>query len=133
MHNYNNIKTGRTTTCEQLVYLRIYKALFYTHSHRFELYYIFFVGVFYNFLTWLGSQQVDSLVLVPGRAQQHPLAALTAGDAVFLLDHQGLSRTLHSVYGHPVTCLDASQVLLAFGVKRSGWMEHDSGNRVGHM
>lgn len=71
-------------------------------------------------------------MLVPGRAQQHPLAALTAGDNVFLLDHQGVSRTLHSVYGHPVTCLDASHVLLAFGVKRSGWMEHDSGNRVGH-
>lgn len=74
---------------------------------------------------------MDSLVLVPGRAQQLPLAALTAGDAVFLLDHQGVSRTLHSVYGHPVTCLDASHSLLAFGVKRSGWMEHDGGNRVG--
>lgn len=70
-------------------------------------------------------------MLVPGRAQQRPLAVLTAGDTVFLLDHQEAPQTLHSVYGHPVTCLDASYTLVAFGVKRSGWMEHDGGNQVG--
>lgn len=42
----------------------------------------------------------------------------------------GGSRTLHSVYGHPVTCLDASDSQVAFGVKRSGWAMHDGGNKV---
>lgn len=92
---------------------------------------------FYNlsfttcFLVALFSRQVAGLVFIPGRDQQRPLSALMAGDAVFLLDHQGALQTLHSVYGHPVTCLDASHALLAFGVKRSGWTEHDGGNQVG--
>ncbi|XP_059192281.1 F-box/WD repeat-containing protein 8 [Centropristis striata] len=82
---------------------------------------------------------VESLVLVPGREQQCPLAALAAGDAVYLLDPQEekeeeeqeeATRTLHSVYGHPVTCLDASHSQVAFGVKRSGWAMHDGGNKI---
>uniref|UniRef100_A0AAQ4P152 F-box and WD repeat domain containing 8 n=1 Tax=Gasterosteus aculeatus aculeatus TaxID=481459 RepID=A0AAQ4P152_GASAC len=74
----------------------------------------------------------SSLVLVPGRGQQGPLAALSAGEDVHLLDPRwgGGPRTLHSVYGHPVTCLDASDSQVAFGVKRSGWAMHDGGNKI---
>lgn len=82
----------------------------------------------------LSVWQVDSLVLVPGRRQQHPLAALAAEEAVYLLDpREDEPRTLHSVYGHPVTCLDASESDVAFGVKRSGWAMHDGGNKVGSL
>ncbi|KAG7236507.1 hypothetical protein INR49_000881 [Caranx melampygus] len=74
---------------------------------------------------------VESLVLVPGRGQQGPLAALAAGEAVLLLDpREDEPRTLHSVYGHPVTCLDASDSQVAFGVKRTGWAMHDGGNKI---
>ncbi|XP_037338647.2 F-box/WD repeat-containing protein 8 isoform X2 [Pungitius pungitius] len=77
-------------------------------------------------------KNVESLVLVPGRGQVGPLAALSAGDAVHLLDPRwgGGPRTLHSVYGHPVTCLDASASQVAFGVKRAGWAAHDGGNKI---
>eukprot|EP00064_Thunnus_orientalis_P003023 superscaffoldBa00000239_g3031 len=74
---------------------------------------------------------VESLVLVPGRKQQCPLAALAAGEAVYLLDPlEEEPRTLHSVYDHPVTCLDASDSNVAFGVKRTGWAMHDGGNKI---
>ncbi|XP_068460539.1 F-box/WD repeat-containing protein 8 isoform X1 [Clinocottus analis] len=74
---------------------------------------------------------VESLVLVPGRGQQCPLAALAAGEAVHLLDpREERPRPLHSVYGHPVTCLDASAAHVAFGVKRTGWTTHDGGNKI---
>ncbi|KAK2837988.1 hypothetical protein Q5P01_015200 [Channa striata] len=74
---------------------------------------------------------VESLVLVPGRRQQWPLVALAAGEAVCLLDpREDEPRTLHSVYGHPVTCLDASDSDVAFGVKRAGWAMHDGGNKI---
>ncbi|KAK5870792.1 hypothetical protein PBY51_003708 [Eleginops maclovinus] len=74
---------------------------------------------------------VESLVLVPGRGQLCPLAALSAGDAVYLLDpREEEPRTLHSVYGHPVTCLDASDSHVVLGVKRTGWAMHDGGNKI---
>ncbi|XP_049906599.1 F-box/WD repeat-containing protein 8 [Epinephelus moara] len=74
---------------------------------------------------------VESLVLVPGREQQSSLAALAAGEAVYLLDpREEEPRTLHSVYGHPVTCLDTSDSHVAFGVKRTGWAMHDGGNKI---
>ncbi|KAM3611761.1 uncharacterized protein V6R79_023699 [Siganus canaliculatus] len=74
---------------------------------------------------------VESLVLVPSRGQQHPLAALIAEDTVYLLSPQEQEpRVLHSVYGHPVSCLDASESLVAFGVKRTGWAMHDGGNKI---
>ncbi|XP_071391463.1 F-box/WD repeat-containing protein 8 [Centroberyx affinis] len=74
---------------------------------------------------------VDSVVLVPGRGQQRPLAAVAAGDSVYLLDPQDEEpRTLHSVYGHPVTCLDASNSHAALGVKSGGWAMHDGGNKI---
>lgn len=74
---------------------------------------------------------VESVTLVSGRAQQSPLAALAAGEAVYLLDPRGEEpELLHSVYGHPVTCLDASDSHVAFGVKRAGWSMHDGGNKI---
>uniref|UniRef100_A0A3B5A7N6 F-box and WD repeat domain containing 8 n=1 Tax=Stegastes partitus TaxID=144197 RepID=A0A3B5A7N6_9TELE len=79
----------------------------------------------------LPKAQVDSVAVVPGREQQWPLAALAAGETVYLLDpREEKPRTLHSVYGHPVTCLDASDSQVAFGVKRSGWAMHDGGNKI---
>ncbi|XP_072243531.1 F-box/WD repeat-containing protein 8 [Leuresthes tenuis] len=74
---------------------------------------------------------VESLILVPGRVDQCPLAGLAAGEAVYLLSpREEEPQMLHSVYGHPVTCLDASNTLLAFGVKRTGWAMHDGGNKI---
>lgn len=69
---------------------------------------------------------------MPGRGQQDPLVALTAGETVYLLDpREEEPQILHSVYGHPVTCLDASDCHVAVGVKRTGWTMHDGGNKVG--
>lgn len=74
---------------------------------------------------------VQSLVLVPGKGQRWPLAAVAAEESVYLLDSRTEEpQTLHSVYGHPVTCLDASQTQVAFGVKRTGWAMHDGGNKI---
>lgn len=77
--------------------------------------------------------QVESLVFVASRGQQHPLAALSAGEAVYLLDprEEEQPRVLHQVYGHPVTSLDASDSQVAFGVKRTDWGMLDGGNKVG--
>uniref|UniRef100_H3DDT7 F-box and WD repeat domain containing 8 n=1 Tax=Tetraodon nigroviridis TaxID=99883 RepID=H3DDT7_TETNG len=76
-------------------------------------------------------RHVEGLVLVPGRATQHPLAALRAGESVYLLDpREEKPWSIHSVYGHPVTCLDTSDCYVAFGVKRSGWAMHDGGNKI---
>uniref|UniRef100_A0A8C5N6J9 F-box domain-containing protein n=1 Tax=Gouania willdenowi TaxID=441366 RepID=A0A8C5N6J9_GOUWI len=75
--------------------------------------------------------QVESLTMVPGRGPLGPLATLAAGDTVFLLDPRDEGpQTIHSVYGHPVTCLDASDTHVTFGVKRSGWTMHDGGNKI---
>lgn len=83
------------------------------------------------FRSVLPLRQVESLVLVPGRVQQRPLAALSAGEAVYLLDPlEAEPNMIHSVYGHPVTCLDASGSRVAFGVKRIDWAMHDGGNKV---
>lgn len=74
---------------------------------------------------------VESMTLVPGRDQQCPLAALAAGESMYLLDpREEEPLMLHSVYGHPVTCLDASESHVAFGVKRTGWAMHDGGNKI---
>uniref|UniRef100_A0A3P9IFX6 F-box/WD repeat-containing protein 8 n=1 Tax=Oryzias latipes TaxID=8090 RepID=A0A3P9IFX6_ORYLA len=74
----------------------------------------------------------QSLLVVPGRAGERPVAALAAGESVHLLkpgEGEEL-QLLHSVYGHPVTCLDASDSLVAFAVKRTGWSMHDGGNKI---
>uniref|UniRef100_A0A672YHN7 F-box domain-containing protein n=1 Tax=Sphaeramia orbicularis TaxID=375764 RepID=A0A672YHN7_9TELE len=74
---------------------------------------------------------VNSLVLVPGRGQQQPLAVVAAAETVYLLDPRAEEpQTLHSVYGHPVTCVDASQSQVALGVKSTGWAMHDGGNKI---
>ncbi|XP_033829072.1 F-box/WD repeat-containing protein 8 [Periophthalmus magnuspinnatus] len=74
---------------------------------------------------------VESLVVLPGKEASGPVASAAAGDSVYLLDSRTEEpRPLHSVYGHPVTCLDASQTQVAFGVKRSGWAMHDGGNKI---
>ncbi|XP_068165993.1 F-box/WD repeat-containing protein 8 isoform X2 [Antennarius striatus] len=74
---------------------------------------------------------VESMVLVPSRGQHCLLTALKAGDTVYLLDpREEEPRILHSVYGHPVTCLDASECHVAFGVKSTGWAMHDGGNKI---
>ncbi|CAL8295831.1 F-box/WD repeat-containing protein 8 [Gadus morhua] len=77
-------------------------------------------------------QPVDSLLLVPDRPPGRPLAAAVAGDSVYLLDPREAvePHVLHSVYGHPVTCLAASSSQLALGVKSSGWAMHDGGNKI---
>ncbi|CAL8344749.1 unnamed protein product [Lota lota] len=77
-------------------------------------------------------QPVDSLLLVPDRPPGRPLAAAVAGDSVYLLDPRESEEphVLHSVYGHPVTCLAASASQLALGVKSSGWAMHDGGNKI---
>lgn len=52
----------------------------------------------------------------------------TAGDLVYLLKAEDSARTLHYVYGQPVTCLDVSANQAAFGVKSLGWVYE--GNKV---
>lgn len=75
---------------------------------------------------------MESLVLVPERPGA-PLAAASAGDTVYLLGPERDPTILHSVYGHPVTCLDAGPSRAALGVKSSGWAMHDGGNKVSHL
>uniref|UniRef100_A0A8C8G7S2 F-box/WD repeat-containing protein 8 n=1 Tax=Oncorhynchus tshawytscha TaxID=74940 RepID=A0A8C8G7S2_ONCTS len=60
-----------------------------------------------------------------------PLVALSAGETVFLLAPEDLEpRVLHTVYGHPITCLDASASHAALGVKSCGWAMNDGGNKI---
>lgn len=56
------------------------------------------------------------------------MAVATAGDLVYLLKADDSARTLHHVYGQPVTCLDVSANQAAFGVKSLGWVHE--GNKV---
>ncbi|XP_064153580.1 F-box/WD repeat-containing protein 8 [Anguilla rostrata] len=72
---------------------------------------------------------VESLLLVPEK-RGAPLAAASAGDTVYLLRPERDPGILHSVYGHPVTCLDADPSRAALGVKSSGWAMHDGGNKI---
>uniref|UniRef100_A0A673YUP7 F-box/WD repeat-containing protein 8 n=1 Tax=Salmo trutta TaxID=8032 RepID=A0A673YUP7_SALTR len=60
-----------------------------------------------------------------------PLVALSAGETVYLLAPEDLEpRVLHTVYGHPITCLDASASHAALGVKSCGWAMNDGGNKI---
>lgn len=76
---------------------------------------------------------MQTVVVVPGRVGERPVVAIAAGESVHLLipGEEEELQLLHTVYGHPVTCLDASDALIAFGVKRAGWAMHDGGNKVG--
>lgn len=71
--------------------------------------------------------QVDYLEIVPD-TERYPVAVATAGDLVYLLKADDSARTLHHVYGQPVTCLDVSANQAAFGVKSLGWVHE--GNKV---
>ncbi|KAL0979052.1 hypothetical protein UPYG_G00179860 [Umbra pygmaea] len=78
---------------------------------------------------------VETMVLVPEsggrRGDSGPLVALSAGETVYLLAPEDAEpRVLHNVYGHPVTCLDASASHAALGVKSCGWAMNDGGNKV---
>ncbi|XP_055987034.1 F-box/WD repeat-containing protein 8 [Sorex fumeus] len=70
---------------------------------------------------------VDHLKIVPGTGR-YPVAVATAGDLVYLLKADDSARTLHYVYGQPVTCLDVSAKQAAFGVKSLGWVYE--GNKI---
>ncbi|KAM4827516.1 F-box/WD repeat-containing protein 8 isoform 2-T4 [Thomomys bottae] len=70
---------------------------------------------------------VDYLEIVPD-TERYPVAIATAGDLVYLLKAEDSARTLHYVYGQPVTCLDVSSSQVAFGVKSLGWVYE--GNKI---
>ncbi|KAM5191127.1 F-box/WD repeat-containing protein 8 [Callospermophilus lateralis] len=70
---------------------------------------------------------VDYLEIVPDTGR-YPVAVATAGDLVYLLKAEDSARTLHYVYGQPVTCLDVSANQVAFGVKSLGWVYE--GNKI---
>ncbi|XP_074212267.1 F-box/WD repeat-containing protein 8 isoform X2 [Camelus bactrianus] len=70
---------------------------------------------------------VDYLEIVPDTGR-YPVAVATAGDLVYLLKAEDSARTLHYVYGQPVTCLDVSASQAAFGVKSLGWVYE--GNKI---
>ncbi|XP_007189717.2 F-box/WD repeat-containing protein 8 [Balaenoptera acutorostrata] len=70
---------------------------------------------------------VDYLEIVPDTGR-YPVAVATAGDLVYLLKAEDSARTLHYVYGQPVTCLDVSANQAAFGVKSLGWVYE--GNKI---
>ncbi|XP_021113045.1 F-box/WD repeat-containing protein 8 isoform X2 [Heterocephalus glaber] len=70
---------------------------------------------------------VDYLEIVPDTGR-YPVAIATAGDLVYLLKAEDSARTLHYVYGQPVTCLDVSANHVAFGVKSLGWVYE--GNKI---
>ncbi|XP_030647653.1 F-box/WD repeat-containing protein 8 [Chanos chanos] len=72
---------------------------------------------------------VDFLRLVPGR-RESPLVTASANESVYLLAPEQEARVLHSVYGHPVTCLDVTASKAALGVKRHGWAMNDGGNKI---
>uniref|UniRef100_A0AAY5ELV7 F-box/WD repeat-containing protein 8 n=1 Tax=Electrophorus electricus TaxID=8005 RepID=A0AAY5ELV7_ELEEL len=73
------------------------------------------------------TRLVDGVLVVPGK-RELPLVSVWAGESVYLLDSR--ARLLHSVYGHPVTCLDVMACRAALGVKSSGWGMNDGGNKV---
>lgn len=79
-----------------------------------------------DYITLILSQ-VDYLEIVPDTGR-YPVAVATAGDLVYLLKAEDSARTLHYVYGQPVTCLDVSASQAAFGVKSLGWVYE--GNKV---
>ncbi|XP_034155220.2 F-box/WD repeat-containing protein 8 isoform X2 [Pangasianodon hypophthalmus] len=84
------------------------------------------------------AKPVDGVMVVPGK-RESPLVSAWAGESVYLLDpsereeesdEEEGARVLHSVYGHPVTCLDVSACRAAVGVKSCGWGMNDGGNKV---
>ncbi|KAA0716853.1 F-box/WD repeat-containing protein 8 F-box and WD-40 domain-containing protein 8 [Triplophysa tibetana] len=75
---------------------------------------------------------VDGVLVVPGR-RHFPLVTAWAGESVYLLDSRRKEEepnVLHSVYGHPVTCVDVTASKAALGVKSCGWGMNDGGNKI---
>ncbi|KAL1273767.1 hypothetical protein QQF64_026581 [Cirrhinus molitorella] len=76
---------------------------------------------------------VDGVLVVPGR-RDFPLVTAWAGESVYLLDSKWKDeqepRVLHSVYGHPITCVDVSPGRAALGIKSCGWGMNDGGNKI---
>lgn len=59
------------------------------------------------------------------------MVAAWAGESVYLLEFKEEEpNVLHSVYGHPVTCVDVTASKAALGVKSCGWGMNDGGNKV---
>ncbi|XP_042187283.1 uncharacterized protein LOC112262570 isoform X4 [Oncorhynchus tshawytscha] len=84
---------------------------------------------------WLWSQE-ESMVLVPGAegrgVDSSPTVTLSAGETVYLLAPEDLEpRVLHTIYGLPIICLDASVTHAALGVKNCGWDMNDGGKGEG--
>ncbi|KAG7480908.1 hypothetical protein MATL_G00061240 [Megalops atlanticus] len=75
------------------------------------------------------QKPAENLHLVPEK-QGALLAVASAGESVYLLRPEQDPDVLHSVYGHPVTCLDVSPSHAALGVKSCGWAMHDGGNKI---
>lgn len=71
---------------------------------------------------------VNFLHLVPDTGGI-PVSVAAAEEEVYLLRSGQPSQILHSVYGHPVTCLDVSPTMAVFGVKSYGWMMNE-GNKI---
>lgn len=76
---------------------------------------------------------VDGVLVVPGRRDFH-LVTAWAGESVYLLDSRWKKEeepnVFHSVYGHPVTCVDVTASRAALGVKSCGWGMNDGGNKI---
>ncbi|KAM9446150.1 F-box/WD repeat-containing protein 8 [Clarias gariepinus] len=84
------------------------------------------------------NKPVEGVLVVPGK-RESPLVSAWAGESVYLLEpskrkeedeQEEGPRVLHSVYGHPVTCMDVSAYRAAVGVKSCGWGMNDGGNKV---
>lgn len=75
---------------------------------------------------------VDGVLVVPGR-RDFPMVTAWAGESVYLLESrlkEEEPKVLHSVYGHPVTCVDVTASKAALGVKSCGWGMNDGGNKI---
>ncbi|XP_042187282.1 uncharacterized protein LOC112262570 isoform X3 [Oncorhynchus tshawytscha] len=87
-------------------------------------------------LVWLPMAMEESMVLVPGAegrgVDSSPTVTLSAGETVYLLAPEDLEpRVLHTIYGLPIICLDASVTHAALGVKNCGWDMNDGGKGEG--
>ncbi|XP_029475025.1 F-box/WD repeat-containing protein 8 isoform X2 [Rhinatrema bivittatum] len=71
---------------------------------------------------------VNFLHVVPDTGT-HPVTVAAAEEIVYVLKAGESDTVLHSVYGHPVTCLDVSANQAAFGVKSFGWLMNE-GNKI---
>ncbi|XP_030074955.1 F-box/WD repeat-containing protein 8 [Microcaecilia unicolor] len=71
---------------------------------------------------------VNFLQVVPDTGR-NPVTVAAAEEMVYVLKAEESDTLLHSVYGHPVTCLDVSASQAVFGVKSFGWLMNE-GNKI---